>query len=49
MCLDWDQAVFEWICELSFKSIFGTEKKYSTVCKPDRTRECKPYLLKSLN
>ena len=31
MCLDWDQAVFEWICELSFKSIVGSEKRISVV------------------
>ena len=44
MCLDWDQNVFEWICELNYKSTDGKDSKYSMDCKTDEAGECKPFL-----
>ena len=44
MCLDWDQNVFEWICELNYKSTDGIYSSYSMDCKPDEAGECRPFL-----
>lgn len=49
MCLDWDQPVNEWICELSLTESENinseyTKHNYSIDCEQDRQKECKPFL-----